>query len=172
LRQIPDFPVLQQLNALGIKNNAALEQIAEFSGLLAVQIHHLPDGTTFREPLTDDSGRYHRRPDIVVSENPALRSFAIPFGWGRGGYVEIRNNVSLETLAFGEFVAIDRLEISENPSLHDVDLGVLDTVDTLSVYDNPLLSPANFDGVRTFEREMTGNAGQPPAPNLRLTPTP
>jgi hypothetical protein len=42
--------------------------------------------------------------------------------------------------------------------LMNVDLGALSTANHLELRDNPLLSPSSFDGVRTFESVISGNA--------------
>jgi len=167
LRQVPDFPALGWIfKVLDIYDNPALEQIAGFSGILASQSFALSDGTLHRLPIDEDpmNGLYARPDMVTIRHNPLLRSFSMPAGWPGGKYVEINDNASLETLGFTEFEAIDMLSITSNPSLRTVDLGVLGTVDTLSVIGNPLLSSSTFDGVRTFERDMAGNAGQPPTP--------
>jgi len=164
LRQVPDFPALGSLlRALNIFNNPALEQIAGFSGIVASQGVALADGTIHRIPIDPVNRVYARSEIVTISHNPLLRSFSMPAGLPGGRYVEIRDNASLETLGFTEFEAIDVLSIADNPALRNVDLGALGTVDLLSVVGNALLSPATFDDVRTFERTMAGNSGQPPA---------
>jgi hypothetical protein len=88
----------------------------------------------------------------------------VPAGWIGGKYVVVQDNASLQALDLAALEAIDRLEIASNPSLSSVDVGALGAVDSLSVLDNARLSPSTFDGVQTFERRMSGNAGQPPTP--------
>jgi hypothetical protein len=174
---------LGYLKGLSVTNNDALEDLAP---LAFTQIHgHLRvRGNENLRQLTDlerlstssfeivDNARLEALPPmqspttesagITLSSNPALQRFTVPTWIFDAALVSIENNAALRELDLSDLKNLDRLEIENNPALGAVRLDALDTVDTLEVVNNPLLPLTSFDPVRTFERTMTGNAGDAP----------
>jgi hypothetical protein len=173
-------PALQNLNGLSglevvdgtliVRSNALLQRLPEYSSLVRLQgimIYDNPvlvEPSSFGEPSdvgSEPSTRdlLSQRPDLIeVVGNPELQTFSMPARWRSGSYVAIENNAKLSTVDLARLTSIDGLSIKNNPVLGAVELGALDRVDTLEVLDNPALPSSSFDGVRTFESQMSGNA--------------
>ena len=155
LVRIPDFPNLA-LQSLAITFNDALTEVAEFSGLTP---EYYSNGMgVSSDALSERDWLFYRVDTIYVSDNLALAHFAVSPGWQSAKLVDIANNPQLTSLTLGKLEAIDLLSITNNSSLSSVGIGTLATVDSLSVLDNPVLSQTTFDGVSTFERNLSGNA--------------
>ena len=85
----------------------------------------------------------------------------LPAPFLTGSYVAIHDNPSLATLGLGPVENVDILAIRNNAALAHIDMPALRRVDDLQVRDNPNLSPAIFDDVLTFSRDMAGNLDTP-----------
>jgi hypothetical protein len=155
LSRLPAFDALNSLHTLRIHDNDRLSELSAFSGLRKADADQASD-------YWDDRSVLDRRPDVIqISDNPELRRLTIPLRWDSGARVSVLRNASLEHLSLGQLASVDLLEIEANPLLSSVELAALTRVDSLHLRDNPLLAPAAFDAVQTFERDMSGNAGDP-----------
>jgi hypothetical protein len=134
-----------QVESIVISDNWSLEEITDFGPV---------DPHTQFVPY--DFSEIHRRIEtIIVFQNSSLRHFTMPAGRQGAEYIAIGRNDALEVLDLGQMANIDLLSIRENQRLDTVSLGALSTVDWLIVQQNPALSLDVFDGVKTFERQMS-----------------
>lgn len=150
LRSLAEFPQLRT-NSVQIADNPLLEELPFLQGTLYAYTRNSPE-----EVLLTARGQ------VEISRNDSLQSFSVPGQWQGGVYVIIRENAALRELDMSDLETLDLLEISENPALDTLSLGALSSVDSLKVVGNPLLAPTTFDPLHTFERTMSGNAGDAP----------
>jgi hypothetical protein len=147
LQRLPEYSSLVRLQGIMIYDNPVLVELASFGAL----------GGMTPELSARDLLMY--RPDLIeVVGNPELQTITVPALFRSGSYVAIENNAKLSRLDLAQLTSIDGLSIKNNPVLGAVALGALGRVDSLEVLDNPALPSSSFDGVRTFETQMSGNA--------------
>jgi len=95
---------------------------------------------------------------VVIASNPGLLHVGAPFGYQRVRNFLVYDNASLQDIDFGSLERADLLVIEENAVLDSVSLPSLAGVGTLEVTNNPKLVADVFDGLRTLERSIAGNA--------------
>jgi hypothetical protein len=147
LRRLAEFPNLRT-NSIQIADNPLLEELPLLQGTFYAYSRNSPE-----EVLLVARGQ------VEISRNDSLQRFSVPEEWHGGVYVIIRENAALRELDLSDLETLDLLEITQNPALTSLRLGGLTSVDTLEVVGNPLLAPTTFDPLHTFERTMSGNAG-------------
>jgi hypothetical protein len=147
VQRLPEYSSLGRLGGIMIYDNPALVELSSFGS---------PSGLT---PELSARDLLSYRPNLIeVIGNPELQTFTVPALLQSGGYVAIENNAKLSSVDLGMLASIDLLTIKNNPVLDAVELGALGSVDSLNVLNNPSLPSSSFDGVRTFESQMSGNA--------------
>lgn len=168
---------LRQARSFNLENNASLRAAPSFQSYFSppevILIHDnpeleelsidLPEATT--NGIAVSGGVVPSSIDgVLIRNNAKLRSVEFPpspiepLGLSAIQVLAFEDNPSLTRIDFGELSRVDLLAIDRNPALAEVTLGDLATVDTLRITDNPALDPGLFDPVRTFERELSGNA--------------
>ena len=95
---------------------------------------------------------------IDIRENASLETISIPNGIELAQLLLIGDNPSLSAVDLGSIQQVDQLTIDQNPNLALVGLGELSSANVLQITDNPQLSPAVFDDVQVFVRDVSGNA--------------
>jgi len=161
LTHVPDFPLLTT-KTISIQNNTALEEIAQFTGnkwspslVPGVDRRDLPGFSVSNEVLD-------RAENLYVAGNTLLQHYAVPAGWRGVSVLAIANNANLQDLDLGNLASVDVLSIKANLSLASVNHSQLASVDLLSVLGNPTLPLDSFDGVQTFQREMSSDPVRAP----------
>ena len=130
-------------------HNAALEEMSLDLPALEPQVFLYPSNT--REyPLSAEL--------IEIGDNASLRRITSSVGFSAIQNVSIYSNPSLTELELGKLARADLLAINDNAVLTSVAAGSLATVDSLEVMNNPLLVPTAFEDVKTFSRQVSGNA--------------
>jgi hypothetical protein len=161
LENLPEWPALRRLTDVQIVNNAALASIPAY----------LTENDDLTFVLGSVYGPPSSNPDVLhrlqfvmfeVGANPKLTSITLPTGLTRGQYVGVYDNPSLTALNLDALTQLDQLSIRNNAALASVTLGGLGGVDQLTVQDNPLLPSDTFADLPSFERAITGNAGDAP----------
>lgn len=157
LAVLPSFvSFTQQPNTITIRDNPELESLVlDFSNAPA-QRYAIDD----RAPPGEGEGAgYVLGIDVLdIRRNAKLASISVPAGLTKAHLVLASANPSLTSVDLGSLSELGQLSIDVNPSLTQVAIGALARVSFLQIIDNPLLSPAVFDDVQTFAREIRGNA--------------
>jgi hypothetical protein len=135
---------------LTVRDNAALRRWPTFPSTLAAF-----EGDAQSPWSTAASLVFYRQNTVEVSGNPLLESVTLPPGWQGAEYISIENNAALGHIDFSTAHNVTELSIANNAALAHVELGALDTVNALRVSGNPLLPLTEFDGVQTFDRQMS-----------------
>jgi hypothetical protein len=153
------LPAMQvaYVHHLIVRDNAALRQWPTFDNTLEF---FQADAQNPRSSAVDLIT--FRENTVEVSGNPRLESVALPPGWQGAEYISIENNAALGSIDFSTAKNVTELTIANNAVLAHAELGALDTVNALRVTGNPLLPLTDFDGVRTFDRQMSTE----PAPGI------
>ena len=105
----------------------------------------------------------HLEPDpypfsFGIERNSALQRIELPSAYRKAKDVFLSGNAQLREIAFSGVQTADNIVVTDNPMLSNVDLGALSTANSLEIQRNQRLPPSAFDGVRTFESVITGNA--------------
>jgi len=170
---------LIDVDMLLISGNAALERLPAFDGFSAQPSIITIQGNPELENVTLDFASatsdaysvegYPEQPEeyvgftlgvdvIDIRENASLETISIPNGIELAQLLLIGDNPSLSAVDLGSIQQVDQLTIDQNPNLALVGLGELSSANVLQITDNPQLSPAVFDDVQVFVRDVSGNA--------------
>lgn len=171
---------LESADTIQVSGNGALEVLPSFvSFTLQPRTIAIRDNPELESVVLDFSNAPTRRYDIQgvsgldgdeyvgyelgidvidVRDNAKLRSISVPAGLTKAHLMLASENPALESIDLGSLTELGQLSIDANPSLTEVDIGALARVSLLQITDNPLLSPAVFDDVQAFAREISGNA--------------
>jgi hypothetical protein len=157
LEVLPSFvSFMLQPSTLAIRDNPELESVElDFSNAPTRRY----DIQGFPEQGGDEYVGYELGVDVLdIRNNAQLQSVSVPAGLTKAHLVLVSDNPSLTSIDLGSLTELGQLSIDDNPGLAQVDTGDLARVSFLQLTDNPLLSPAVFDDVQTFAREISGNA--------------
>lgn len=157
LEVLPSFTSFTlQPSTLAIHDNPALESVVlDFSN--APTRRYDIEGIPERDG--DEYVGYELGVDVIdLRNNERLQSVSVPAGLTKAHLLLVGENPELESIDLGSLTELGQLSIDANPSLTQVDIGALARVSSLQITDNPLFSPAVFDDVQTFTREIRGNA--------------
>jgi hypothetical protein len=171
---------LQSADTINVIGNTALEVLPSFvSFTLQPSTIAIRDNPEIESVVLDFSNAPTQRYDIQgvperdgdeyigyelgidvldIRNNARLQSISVPAGLTKAHLVLASENPELESIDLGSLTELGQLSIEANASLSQVDIGALARVSLLQLTDNPLLSPAVFDDVQTFAREISGNA--------------
>jgi hypothetical protein len=153
LERLPEFDSLGVLRGLVLRENERLVELPTFPYLVTV----LERSDSLRDPEFDRD--YFRLDSLQIEGNPAIERLHLPGAWALAGLIQISDNPRLQSVAFTRIEAADHITIENNPALAQVEVGSLLTVDELYVRSNPLLQLTDFDGLRTFESELSSGPG-------------
>jgi hypothetical protein len=154
LERLPNWTSLDAPRTIQIVYNDALRSIPSFPAT-SRRLEDILNGSDPNAPAAERSVGFDA---IEIANNQLLTDVALPTGISSSAYVAVYGNPSLTDLALGSLEGIDLLWIRNNAALRNVELDALDHVDELHVVDNPVLPMEAFAGVRSFEREVSGNA--------------
>jgi hypothetical protein len=157
LEVLPSFVSFTlQPRTIAIRDNPALESVVlDFSN--APTRRYDIQGVPERDG--DEYVGYELGIDVIdVRNNARLQSISVPAGLTKAHLMLASENPALESIDLGSLTELGQLSIDANASLSQVDIGALARVSLLQIIDNPLLSPAVFDDVQAFAREISGNA--------------
>ncbi|HTV25881.1 MAG TPA: hypothetical protein VMG12_44595, partial [Polyangiaceae bacterium] len=171
LADLSTLGVLQAVGALSIAGNPSLGALPQFSQLSSFDDFTVIGNAALTEvqldfPSLEDRTRSIGEHDlqlnsggyIEVSYNDNLQHITSPANTVSAQAISIFQNPSLVDVDLGQLSHADVLLIDDNAVLGSVAIPSLATVNLLEVIDNPALSPAVFDGVDTFTRQLSGNA--------------
>jgi hypothetical protein len=153
---LPSFvQFVTQPSTISIQNNSKLGSVVlDFANALTTTYNI----GGFPAEEVDDAPFELGMDVIDIRNNASLQSIAIPAGLTKALLVLNTDNPSLTSIDLGSLRELGQLSIDANDVLATVDTGALERVDVLQIRDNPRLSPAVFDAVQTFSREISGNA--------------
>lgn len=147
LERLPDFVNVSLIEVVDVQDNPLLRNLPSFPSVstlfLRDQEFELP---AQRLNLNADA--------LVVTGNAALEEIIVPSLLPAIRFVQIERNAALTHISFSDMEAADFVSIADNPVLQSVDVGNL-AVDDLQVLGNPQLGLDDFDGVRTFEQQLS-----------------
>jgi hypothetical protein len=157
LEVLPSFvSFTTQPSTIAIHDNPELENVVLDFGNAPTRRYDIEG---YPEQAGGEYIGYELGVDVLdIRNNAQLQSVSIPAGLTKAHLVLVGDNPSLTSVDLGSLTELGQLSIDDNPGLARVDIGALARVSFLQLTDNPLLSPAVFDDVQTFAREISGNA--------------
>ena len=157
LEVLPSFASFTlQPSTIAIRDNPELESVVLDFSNAPTQRYNIQG---FPEQDGDEYVGYELGIDVLdIRNNAKLQSLSVAAGLTKAHLVLAGDNPSLTRIDLGSLTELGQLSIDNNPGLTQVDTGALVRVSFLQLTDNPLLSPAVFDDVQTFAREISGNA--------------